>query len=113
MDANLSLPPDLVQRSLPPQSASIDGLKLLAATQPPTRKDRVQIELAPLTRMNGWSVPEIKTGDNVAMIGFTFNGEKGDPVLRVEYLSSAARPAGCARARPERRPGGAAHRPIR
>ena len=29
---------------------------------------------------------EIKNGDAVSMLGFTFAGEKGDAVLRVEYL---------------------------
>ena len=28
----------------------------------------------------------VKNGDKVAMVGFTFGEEKGDPILRVEYL---------------------------
>ena len=32
------------------------------------------------------TVPVVKAGDTVAVVGFTFNGEKGDPVLRAEYL---------------------------
>ena len=53
----------------------------------PTRKDRVwEIELAPLTRMDAWKVPEIKVGDMLGVLGFTFTGEKGDAVLRAEYL---------------------------
>jgi hypothetical protein len=36
--------------------------------------------------MEAWKVPEIKTGQTVAMLGFTFKEEKGNPVLRVEYL---------------------------
>jgi len=65
----------------------VDGPALLKAAQLPTRKDRRwEIELAPLSRMNAWSVPEIKVGDTVAMLGFTFTGEKGDAILRVEYL---------------------------
>ena len=47
---------------------------------------RGKIELAPLSRMQAWGVPEIKAGDALAMLGFTFTGEKGDAVLRVEYL---------------------------
>jgi len=31
-------------------------------------------------------VDEIKPGTSVAVLGFTFTGEKGDPVLRAEYL---------------------------
>ncbi len=83
----LKLPADLATRSLPAQSAPVDGPALLKAAQLPTRKDRRwEIELAPLSRMNAWSVPEIKVGDTVAMLGFTFTGEKGDAILRVEYL---------------------------
>ena len=85
--SGLSLPADLASRALPPQSAPVDGPALLKAVQLPTRKDRRwQIELAPLSRLQAWQVPEIKNGDRVALLGFTFTGEKGDPVLRVEYL---------------------------
>jgi hypothetical protein len=85
--ADLKLPADLASRPLPAQSAPVDGAALLKAAQVPSRKDRRwHIELAPLTRMNAWGVPEIKAGDEVAMLGFTFAGEKGDAVLRVEYL---------------------------
>jgi hypothetical protein len=85
--ADLKLPADLGQRKLPAQSAAVDGAALLKAAQLPTRKDRVwEIELAPLTRMETWKVPEIKVGDNVGVLGFTFAGEKGDAVLRAEYL---------------------------
>ena len=87
LPAELRLPADLATRALPAQSAGVDGPALLKAAQLPTRKDRRwQIELAPLSRMNAWGVPEIKNGDSVALLGFTFTGEKGDAVLRVEYL---------------------------
>jgi Family of unknown function (DUF6152) len=87
LPAELRLPADLATRPLPAQSANVDGPALLKAAQLPTRKDRRwQIELAPLSRMNAWGVPEIRNGDPVAMLGFTFAGEKGDAVLRVEYL---------------------------
>lgn len=85
--ADLKLPADLATRTLPAQSAGVDGPALLKAAQLPTRRDRRwAIELAPLTRMQAWKVGEIKNGDPLAMLGFTFSGEKGDPVLRVEYL---------------------------
>lgn len=87
LPADLKLPADLSSRKLPAQSAGVDGPALLKSAQLPTRKDRVwQIELAPLTRMDAWKVPEIKNGDTLGVLGFTFSGEKGDPVLRVEYL---------------------------
>lgn len=84
---NPALPPDLKQRALPRQSASVDGAALLAKAQLPTRRDRKwQVELAPLTRLQAWGVEEIKPGTPVAVLGFTFTGEKGDAVLRAEYL---------------------------
>lgn len=84
---DLKLPPDLAKRSLPAQSAAVDGAGMLARAQLPTRKDAVwHIELAPLTRMQAWRVAEIKNGDLVALLGYTFAQEKGDPVLRAEYL---------------------------
>jgi hypothetical protein len=83
----LKLPPDLATRGLPAQSAPVDGPALLKAAQLPVRKDRLwEIELAPLSRMQAWAVPEIKVGDALAMIGFTFAAEKGQAILRVEYL---------------------------
>ena len=84
---DLKLPADLANRKLPAQVASVDGPALLKATQLPTRKDRLwEIELAPLTRMEAWRVPEIKPGTALALLGFTFTGEKGNAVLRAEYL---------------------------
>ena len=88
----LKLPADLATRSLPAQAAPVDGAALLKAAQLPTRRDRRwEIELAPLPRMQAWGVPEIKPGDALAMLGFTFTGEKGDAVLRVEYLFAAGK----------------------
>jgi Family of unknown function (DUF6152) len=85
--AGLKLPADLAARTVPAQSAPVDGPTLLKAAQLPTRKDKTwEIELAPLTRMQAWAVPEIKAGDSVALLGFTFAGEQGSATLRVEYL---------------------------
>ena len=87
LPTDAKMPTDLATRAVPAQSASVDGPALLKAAQLPTRKDkRWSIELAPLSRMDAWKVPEIKAGDSVALLGFTFTGEKGDPVLRAEYL---------------------------
>lgn len=83
----LKLPPDLKQRTLPAQSASIDGAALLAKATLPKRSDRRwELELAPLTRMEAWKVSEIKPGAQVSAVGFTTKDEKGDAVMRVEYL---------------------------
>lgn len=86
-DPNLKLPPDLARRPLPAQTAPVDGAQLLAKAVLPTRRDRVwTLELAPLTRLQAWKVPQIKPGDPLAMVGFTHPDEKGEPVARVEYL---------------------------
>jgi Family of unknown function (DUF6152) len=83
----LKLPADLATRVLPAQSAPVDGPALLKAAQVPTRSDRRwNVELAPLSRMGAWQVPEIKSGDTLAVLGFTFAGEKGDAILRAEFL---------------------------
>lgn len=83
----LKLPADLAKRPVPAQSAQVDGPGLLAAAQLPTRKDKTwHIELAPLTRVEAWKIAEIKPGTELAVLGFTFAGEKGEPVLRAEYL---------------------------
>lgn len=84
---DLRVPADLAQRSLPAQSASVDGPRLLKTATVPSRKDRRwMVELAPLSRMEAWKVAPIKVGDPVGVLGFTFAGEKGDAILRAEFL---------------------------
>ena len=91
----LTLPADLARRALPAQAAPVDGARLLAAAQLPTRKDPVwEIELAPLTRLQAWSVPEVRVGESLAVLGFTFADEKGNAVLRAEYLFLGGRTYG-------------------
>lgn len=87
LPAEPRLPADLASRAVPGQSAAVDGKALLSAAQLPKRRDKVwTIELAPLTRLQAWAVPEIKPGAAVAVLGFSFTDEKGDAVLRAEYL---------------------------
>ncbi len=87
LPADLKLPADLPTRAMPAQSAPVDGPALLRAAQLPTRKDRRWlVELAPLSRMNAWAVPEIKKGDRLAVLGFTFAEEKGEAILRAEFV---------------------------
>lgn len=84
---DLKLPADLAQRAVPAQMASVDGKALLARAELPRRKDRRwEIELAPLTRVEAWKLPEIKPGTSMGVLGFTFKEEKGEPVLRAEYV---------------------------
>ena len=83
----LKLPADLAKRPVPAQSAQLDGPGILAKAALPQRTDRRwELELAPLTRMQAWQVAEIKPGTPLSAVGYTFAGEKGDAVLRVEYL---------------------------
>lgn len=85
--AGLQLPADLAKRPVPAQTAGVDAARILGTARLPTRKDALwELELAPLTRMQAWGVAEIKPGQSVAVVGYTFSGEKGEAVLRVEYL---------------------------
>ena len=61
---------------------------MLAKATLPTRNDRRwELELAPLTRMEAWKVArdQARRAD-VGVLGFTFKDEKGEAVVRVEYL---------------------------
>jgi Family of unknown function (DUF6152) len=87
LPADYKVPADLAGRAVPQQSASVDGKGLLARAQAPTRKDsRWEIELAPLTRLEAWKVAPVQVGATVGVLGYTFKDEKGDPVVRAEYL---------------------------
>ena len=81
------LPADLAGRNVPAQSAQVDGKGLLAKVVAPTRKDRRwEIELAPLTRMEAWKVAPVQVGATIGVLGFTFKEEKGEAIVRAEYL---------------------------
>lgn len=95
LPAEPSLPPDLASRPVPPQVAGTDGAALLKAARLPTRKDRRwRVELAPLPRMEAWGVPPLRDGDTLAVLGFTFAGERGEALLRAEYLFLGGRTYG-------------------
>ncbi|MES2784062.1 MAG: DUF6152 family protein [Pseudomonadota bacterium] len=84
---DLKLPADLGMRQVPAQSAPVDGKALLTRATPPRRRDRRWlIELAPLTRLEAWKMPEIKVGASISVLGFIFKEEKGEPILRAEYV---------------------------
>ena len=85
--ATLALPGDLARRGVPAQTSPVDGAALLARTVLPRRRDRRwDIELAPLTRMQAWKVEPLSVGQRIAVVGFTLRDEKGDAVVRAEYL---------------------------
>lgn len=95
LDRSLALPADLAAWPLPSQVVPVDGVSLLRATRLPTRTDRRwQVELAPLNRLQAWGVPQIREGDRLAVVGFTFAEEKGEAVLRAEFLFVGARAYG-------------------
>lgn len=87
LPSRMVLPPDLAQRPVPAQTASVDARDILARTRLPRRADRSwHVELAPLSRLQAWKVAEIKPGDPVAVVGYTYAEEKGKAVLRAEFL---------------------------
>lgn len=87
LPAALKLPADLASRQVPAQTSPVDGRALLGRAVLPRRTARRwEVELAPLTRMEAWKVAEIKPGAQIQVLGFTFKEEKGDAILRAEYL---------------------------
>ena len=87
LNPGMKLPADLATRSIPAQTAPVDAPALLKKAQLPKRADKAwEIELAPLFRMNAWKVAEIKEGQSLAVLGFTFKDEKGSAILRAEFL---------------------------
>ena len=87
LPADYRVPADVASRVVPPQSAAVDGKALLARAAAPTRKDRRwEVELAPLTRLEAWKMPPVQVGATVGVLGYTFKDEKGDAILRAEYV---------------------------
>ena len=83
----LTKPLTLGNRSVPKQSAPVDAEAILARAELPRRRDaRWEVELSPLTRLQAWKTPEIKPGEFVELVGYTFPDEKGKAILRVEFL---------------------------
>ena len=83
----LTVPSGLKSRVAPKQSAAVDAAAIFARAVVPTRSDaRWEIELSPLTRLQAWNTPEIKDGEMLELVGYTFAGERGAAILRVEFL---------------------------
>ncbi|GIX25149.1 MULTISPECIES: DUF6152 family protein [Caldimonas] len=84
----LTLPADLAQRPVPPQTAPVDVAGVLARAVVPARRDaRWEIELAPLFRLNQWGLtaaPEL--GAHVEVVGYGLKGERAEALLRAEFL---------------------------
>jgi hypothetical protein len=83
----LALPPGLADRSIPAQTTPLDAREILSKTVLPVRAEGTwTVELAPLTRMRAWGVEPLREGETVEVVGYTFAGERGDKVLRAEWL---------------------------
>jgi hypothetical protein len=89
VDAELSLPADLTNRSMPAQSQNVDGAAVLAKTRlPEAAAGDWTIEFAPLFRMNAWGVRELKVGDRIEVVGYVAQKIGDGRLVRVEYLFS-------------------------
>jgi hypothetical protein len=99
--AGLALPADLAGRKLPAQQQAVDTTAILARSRVPAdAAGDWEVEFAPLSRMEAWSVTPLKAGDRVELIGYA--GVAGKPrLMRVEYLIVQGRAAGL-RSAPQR-----------
>ena len=88
LEVNGAAPPAALTRfAVPKQSANVDAVMILGTAKAPMRKDKVwEIELAPMTRMDAWKVAPIKVGEKISVVGYTFKDEKGEAILRTEFL---------------------------
>jgi len=85
--SDLSLPADLVRRTLPAQQASVDTAEVLGNAQLPKRRGEPwALELAPLFRMQAWDITPLEVGDTISLIGYAAPQEEGPAVMRVEFL---------------------------
>ena len=90
LPADLRLPGDLPTRTLPAQAVAVDGPALLRAARLPARKDRRwMVELAPLTRMSAWKVPE---SDSKVRTRMVLVSVKPEPFRRVTTMKSSMLP---------------------
>jgi Family of unknown function (DUF6152) len=84
---NASMPADLPKVQVPKQTAPVDASSVLTRATVPMRKDAAwTIELAPISRLEAWKVEPVKAGEKIAIVGYTFKDEKGDAILRAEFL---------------------------
>lgn len=88
LEVNGAAPPAALSRfAVPKQSAPVDAIMILGTAKAPMRKDKVwEVELAPITRMDAWKVAPVKVGEKVSVVGYTHKDEKGEAILRVEFL---------------------------
>ena len=68
--AGLVVPPELARMQVPAQQAGVDGARILAGAEPAPRAGVWTCELAPLTRIAAWQVPQPAVGDRIAVVGY-------------------------------------------
>ncbi len=96
----LRVPADLASRTLPAQSAPVDGKALLSRAVVPTRKDTCwQVELAPLTRLKAWNVAMIQPGAPWGCWASRSRRKRAIRSCAPSTCSPTARPTVCAAAR--------------
>jgi hypothetical protein len=84
--SNLSLPPDLAKREPPAQTSSFDGRAILAKTRlVDSGNGSWTVELAPLTRLQAWSVSPIREGQEIEVIGYTL-ADRSERLMRAEWI---------------------------
>jgi len=67
---DLAVPPEVARLQAPAQQASVDGARILAGAQPAPRAGVWTCELAPLTRIAAWNVPQPVVGERIAVVGY-------------------------------------------
>lgn len=87
---SLAVPPDLARTQVPAQQASVDIARILAGAQPAPRAGVWTCELAPLTRIAAWQVPQPAAGDRIAVVGYV-RPEAPELRTRAEFVLVAGR----------------------
>ena len=67
---DLAVPPELARLQVPAQQASVEGARVLVGAQPAPRAGVWTCELAPLTRIAAWNVPQPVVGERIAVVGY-------------------------------------------
>lgn len=94
VEPGLVVPPELAARALPRQTAPVDGAALLQrARVPEAAAGDWTVELAPLTRLQAWSLEAPASGSRVEVLGFA-QRQSSERMVRTEYLFIAGRVVG-------------------
>lgn len=82
----IALPADLASRVVPKQSYPVDGAAVLGKARAPSYSARSwTLELAPVSRLDAWSLRAPAAGTQVAAVGYA-HPTRQDAMMRVEYL---------------------------